>query len=193
MAWPTKPGVKVEVVVFNGKKYRRYPDSPRKHLSRYFSRSGGFLHRDIWEFYNGKIPDGCQIHHRDENHLNNDPKNLECITKEAHAAHRHKAQVEHNKSDAQLEHLARIRGKAAEWHRSPEGVEWHKQHGKRSWVGRVPTALVCEECGGKFESVISTARFCGPSCGNKRWRKDNPGYDALKRARRKAASLQSGG
>lgn len=29
------------------------------------------LHRVVWQYYHGDIPDGCQIHHVDENPSNN--------------------------------------------------------------------------------------------------------------------------
>lgn len=44
----------------------------------------GYLHRAVWEFYNGKIPKGYHIHHKDENKKNNQIENLECLTKHDH-------------------------------------------------------------------------------------------------------------
>ena len=42
------------------------------------------MHRFIWTYFNGKIPDGYEIHHRDFNHDNNDISNLELLTKDEH-------------------------------------------------------------------------------------------------------------
>ena len=42
------------------------------------------LHRFVWCYANGEIPDGCEIHHRDFNHDNNDIANLELVTKDEH-------------------------------------------------------------------------------------------------------------
>lgn len=42
------------------------------------------IHRFIWSYFNGKIPEGYEIHHRDFNHDNNDISNLELVTKEEH-------------------------------------------------------------------------------------------------------------
>lgn len=61
-----KEGVWVEVVVFQGRKYPRYPDSPKKVHRLYFGRSGHLLHRDVWEHHHGPIPDGHHVHHIDE-------------------------------------------------------------------------------------------------------------------------------
>jgi sugar lactone lactonase YvrE len=42
------------------------------------------LHRYVWEFYNGKIPEGYQIHHKDKDKSNNDISNLELMPFSAH-------------------------------------------------------------------------------------------------------------
>ena len=42
------------------------------------------LHREIWKEYNGEIPEGCHIHHKDGNPLNNNIENLECLTASEH-------------------------------------------------------------------------------------------------------------
>jgi AraC-like DNA-binding protein len=40
--------------------------------------------RYIWEKYYGKIPEGNIIHHIDENKMNNNIKNLQCLTYQEH-------------------------------------------------------------------------------------------------------------
>ena len=42
------------------------------------------LHRFVWTYFNGEIPDGCEIHHRDFDKENNDIANLELVTKDEH-------------------------------------------------------------------------------------------------------------
>lgn len=43
-----------------------------------------FIHRDVWQYYHGDIPDEYQIHHVDENKANNAVENLQCLTKQEH-------------------------------------------------------------------------------------------------------------
>ena len=46
-----------------------------------------FVHRIIWEsFYEKKIPDGYDIHHVDNNPLNNSIQNLQCVEHSKHAS-----------------------------------------------------------------------------------------------------------
>lgn len=79
-----------ETIIYNGKKYHRYPESPRRQLRLYFWRHDKWkeppfsLHRQIWIDNYGEIPEGHVIHHKDENTLNNSIDNLECLAKGKH-------------------------------------------------------------------------------------------------------------
>lgn len=42
------------------------------------------MHRYVWEYFNGPIPDNFDVHHKDENKSNNDISNLEIMTKSDH-------------------------------------------------------------------------------------------------------------
>ena len=58
------------------KGYRRVYD-PRQRRLR-------MEHVLVWESFNGPIPPGYQIHHLDDDRLNNRPENLACISATAH-------------------------------------------------------------------------------------------------------------
>lgn len=171
MAFPTKQGINVEVVVFNGYRYRRYPDAQKPVHRNYFARSGKLLHRAVWEHHHGPIPKGMHVHHIDGNPANNDIGNLACVTRDQHWDEHRAAESERNKSPKQLEHLARIRSKAAEWHRSEEGRAWHQEHTKRSLAKtwgkprKFPSlVLQCVWCGVEMKAKSDRKRFCGARC-----------------------------
>lgn len=42
------------------------------------------MHRYVWEFYNGKIPTGYDIHHLNNKKYDNRIENLECLSKSEH-------------------------------------------------------------------------------------------------------------
>ncbi|MGH2761391.1 MAG: HNH endonuclease signature motif containing protein [Thermoleophilaceae bacterium] len=158
-----------EVVIFNGKRFYRYPDSPHRTNRVYYTpgiadRKQGvdYLHREIWKAHNGAIPDRHHVHHRDGNPLNNDLPNLVCLSPAEHAA-------EHwteERAAASRDHAASIRSLTKAWHRSPEGREWHRQHGQAAWAKREPVRHVCEECGAEFDSIVrrDSNRFCSNAC-----------------------------
>ena len=74
-------------IEFNGKIYKRYPNGkhPNYFYWKYGRRcKGTSLHRAVWEYYNGEIPKGYDIHHIDGNPLNNSIENLSCVSKSEH-------------------------------------------------------------------------------------------------------------
>jgi predicted nucleic acid-binding Zn ribbon protein len=182
MPWPKKEGVVSESIVFNGRKYNRYPNSKKRAHREYFTIGGGgsLLHRDVWEFYNGPIPEGMHVHHKDGDTGNNAVENLECLTFEAHFAEHYDARMAYAHSDEQHARLAAIRPKAAEWHKSPEGKEWHRQNtakhlmpGGAAYVAKVaadeyrrnnPDHKVCEECGAAYTTTSKKSKFCSNNC-----------------------------
>lgn len=54
----------------------------------YYRKSNGnreLMHRHVWEYFHGKIPDNHDIHHKDFNRSNNMIENLEIYRKDIHA------------------------------------------------------------------------------------------------------------
>lgn len=75
------------VVEFDGLSWRRCPESVhssnRDYYMTYINRKQIYLHRHVWEFYNGPIPDGYCVHHlRDV--FDNTIGNLEIMEKGEH-------------------------------------------------------------------------------------------------------------
>ena len=155
----------IEVKYFNGVKFTK------QKTGYYTVKINGktmLLHRYIWEYYNGIIPDGYVVHHKDEDKENNDISNLECLPNEKHSTYHgtHKS-PERLKRDS--ENLVEARKKAAEWHRSEAGRECSRRTAKRlieqgKWN---PTTLyTCENCGKQFIGVKRKAKhkFCSGAC-----------------------------
>lgn len=165
-----------ETVVYNGIRFRRYPDSPRWADRTYFRPSGnegkrglGALHQEIWKAAHGPIPSGHHIHHQDGDSLNNAVENLVAIPEFDHLSLHGRRPA----TDAQREHLARIREFATYWHRSPAGRAWHVNHGKAVWQGREPRVFTCVMCAREYTSVKpSNTRFCSNAC-KSRWRRQS--------------------
>jgi endogenous inhibitor of DNA gyrase (YacG/DUF329 family) len=155
-----------EKITYDGYKwYRYYPTSERRSDRLYFKGLVDgeltYLHRYVWEKYNGPVPVGHFVHHIDGDPLNNAPDNLQAVTVEQHI----REHWSEERSEAARQHASEIRVLASEWHRSPEGREWHRLHGKRAWANRKPIALICEQCGNGFETTKYTnARFCSNRC-----------------------------
>lgn len=129
------------------------------------------LHKAVWEFYNQrKIPKGYHIHHKDFNNENNDPANLEIMKASDHLSlHGKRNYANPEFARKACANLDKIRGKASEWHRSSEGLEWHRQHALES-IGKTwerSHECVCTQCGKTFMATIEGALYCCDKCGNR--------------------------
>ena len=159
----------VETIDFNGHKYRRYPDSENYVDKTYFQRGGGkgFLHRHVWEHYNGPIPDSCHVHHIDGDPGNNDISNLCLLTETKHLSDHGKKNMARKMQEdpAWLNHLSEIRPMTVEWHRSADGRAWHRAHASTSIQKRPVLNLICDNCGGEFSTQGNGRdRFCSNKC-----------------------------
>ena len=159
-------------IEYNGVKFRRYPDSKRRSdriyyrpSSNYIKSGVGYLHEEIWRSEVGPIPEGFHIHHKDGNPDNNSITNLECLPGFTHLSNHAKEFYAGNKEWVK-NHLEEIRPLTKEWHRSPEGHEWHSQHGRSAWSTRKPTKRICDHCGKSFEDITRRdgTRFCSNAC-----------------------------
>lgn len=156
-----------EVIVFQGKRFYRYPQSSALDKKNYFYHRTNtkpykvlLLHREVWKFYNGQIPDGVVVHHKDGNHLNNDISNLECLDRAAHAKHH----WDNNKMHDGFRVFCK--------------TEKGKEYLKKSWQHMMQKKslfvkdCVCETCGVEFKSKSHKKVYnCSAKCANTRSRK----------------------
>src|SRR3990167_9046125 len=175
----------VDVIVFRGIKFRRYPDAKGRTDRVYWTpgiadRANGCkrLHEEIWIAANGPIPKRRHIHHRDGNPLNNSIENLECVT----AKHHSREHWTKERSERSRRWVEKIRPLAAAWHRSPAGKRWHKKNAQTVWEkirSRKPVLGKCDHCGEPFPKVINKSnwRFCSNNC-KSAWRRKSHRDDA---------------
>ena len=162
-----------EETTFNGITYCRYPDAKSRVASLYYhpewkAKQNGcdFLHREIWKHHNGPIPEGYDIHHKDENPLNNDPSNLECLS---HSDHR---------SLHALLRLERLQAAHAKWRMTDEAKEFYKGKGKLFWLDRKPEKATCQQCGKEYQTPFpERSKFCNPNCKQKVRRDKKPDHE----------------
>ena len=89
---------------FNGRIYSL-------HSTGYLYRGRQALHRVVWEYHNGAIPDGYHVHHVDEDKTNNDIGNLKIISAgdhvNIHRANNEKARLEAFRNSKKAKSAAR--------------------------------------------------------------------------------------
>lgn len=151
---------------FNGRLYylresQGYYYAPRK------DRSGlDMLHRMVYIHYNGEIPKGYCIHHKDGNKGNNDISNLECVKSSEHS-HYHGVNAPEELIEFRKRNLEEnARPAASVWHGSENGKEWHKQHYEQMKDKlHEKVEAVCIVCGKKYMTTRKeNAKCCSNAC-----------------------------
>ena len=166
-----------------------YLDGIKFHLDKKSGYYGGCihnrkirLHRYIWEKYNGEIPKGYHIHHKDKNKFNNNIDNLIMLSASEHEKLHESLRTEEEKTIRKNNLNKNARPKAIEWHGSEDGIEWHKKQGVKvaKKLKDVKIQKICKLCQNEFiDNGFNKAFFCSNKC-KSRWRRLN-GLDNEKR------------
>jgi endogenous inhibitor of DNA gyrase (YacG/DUF329 family) len=136
----------------------------------------------------GEIPPGFEVHHIDENKFNNNPENLQILSKVEHRRVHSKRQWRGERwtcgkpnfdkatKDAlharAKNHMNNIRPAASEWHKSPEAKEFHRRIARlsveKNYGSNAPRVAVrCTVCGIEFDTWLLHAKkrkFCSSRC-----------------------------
>ncbi len=161
----SKQGHLVETVEFDGLTYRRYPNAKHSSAKNYFTRSGGSLHRAVWEFYHGPIPAFHEIHHIDRNPQNNSIENLLCMDRKTHLDYHAANWTESHRQNASAS-IAKHRHLAYQWHQTQEGIDCHIENGRKQWHACKTREFACQQCGEKFKSksYVKEVKHCSRKC-----------------------------
>lgn len=152
---------------FNGSHYVR-DDKTGYYLCHDGYGAGHRLHRDIWEYYNGTIPEGYHIHHKDHDKGNNDIENLQLMSNSEHQKLHGAELTEEQREKKRKNVIEKANPAASKWHGSEEGVKWHTENGKRVMARRKSRKYICSFCSKEFETKryygeVENA-FCSNNC-----------------------------
>jgi hypothetical protein len=165
---------KSESVIYNGITFRRYPESENWADRNYYRpnsthiRNGvKAIHIEIYQAHYGPVPKGYHVDHKNGDTGNNSKENLQALSPREHSD----KHLSPERSQRAREHAERIRPLTKEWHASPAGIEWHRQHALNANFGHFTFGTRnCEQCTKPFEAKTNTARFCSNNCKTK-WRR----------------------
>ena len=159
-----------QFIIYEGIKFWKSSNYYYKEIRKNGKRTKKALHHYIWEqFHKRKVPEGHVIHHKDGDKHNNNIENLQLMTDIDHRSLESKklhANEEYTKRNN--EHLKIIGEKAKLWHKSPEGIKWHQEHGKDCWSkeNREKRVIIktCEYCKKEFKAMFKRGKYCSMRC-----------------------------
>jgi hypothetical protein len=139
-------------------------------------------HRYVYAKKHGPIPPGYHVHHKDEDKSNNEIDNLELMFGTDHFTYHGQKNADDPDWLAWSRENMRVNAchAAAEWHRSPEGREWHSKHAKQIAQTRESSDFKCEQCAASFRAIDNgRVKFCSNAC-KSAWRRGS-GVDNVTR------------
>lgn len=157
---------------FNGEVFTRDERTGYYLTTNNAAEPGRRLHRVVWEYFNGSIPTGYDIHHKDHNKKNNDIENLTCVSRKEHRRI-HADEVSPETIAKMRKNLTdNARPLASQWHKSEAGREWHRvQYERTKDRLHAKKKFICEYCGREYEGTVhSVNRFCSNKC-KSAWRR----------------------
>lgn len=147
---------------FNGKRYGLYKSNRyyRRTVSTNGKKTTASLHREVWEYHNGAIPDNLVIDHIDRDRHNNDISNLRLVTWKG------------NRDNMSEENKQKSRDRLAKYNSLQTGKWWQDEDRKKkraeslssSWSTREPIQKVCILCGNIFYAKHNVAKYCSKEC-----------------------------
>lgn len=115
----------------------------------YFQRKGKRLHRMVWEYNNGPIPEGYEVHHVDGDKSHNDIENLQLLPG---GEHTRLHMTDPDRIDQSRINVSIARDAAREWHGTKDGFAFHSKHAKEYWQHAEMRTYVCSFCGEAFQT-----------------------------------------
>lgn len=119
------------------------------------------IHREVWRYHHGDIPDGCEIHHIDEDKANNLIENLQCLTRNEHRQV-HGSIMQNIKKKTFVceycgkEYVAYDTGRNRFCSSRCLSRAFRKSHKTEK--------KICSSCGKEFIATHKNQKYCSPQC-----------------------------
>lgn len=138
----------------------------------YYQRKGKRLHREVWEYHNGEIPEGYDVHHIDGDRNDNNIDNLQLMLRsEHHSLH----MSEPERKEQSRENIKKAAEAAKPWHKTERGQQFHSEHAKEYWASAKMNTYTCVYCGKEFQTKHIYGQYDNTFCCAKHkayWRKE---------------------
>lgn len=156
---PTVENIDDKHQSFNGFYFRQTRDG-------HFVSSNQPIHRAVWSYYNGEIPDGYHIHHIDGNKANNAVENLQCLTATEHSQLHNPPK----RGTRLVKKMFVCQNCGREYEAFDAGVNRFCSADCRTQYEENQArtiAKICPYCGKEFKTRHANAECCSHSCASK--------------------------
>jgi hypothetical protein len=145
------------------------------------------LHKSIYEFYNGPVLPGFELHHIDFNKENNEISNIKCLSIRDHKKIHNEDKKKKYGNNWNKENIKKARIGLRKWFDSKDYVKWVDENRERirenarmSYRNRKKIKIKCDVCGKYFSGYKERKKMiCSPGCWAK-YRRDE-GLDNVKK------------
>lgn len=141
----------------------------------------GTIHRDIWRYYCGEIPDGYEVHHKDLNPENNDISNLQILTRAEHRKlHQNMAKLhlERTFSTYTCENCGKTFKARTDSNR--KFCSYKCRRAKEFELKRKEKSRrICKNCGKEFFAARDIQAFCCDNCRRLYYHKKEKRYEKV--------------
>ena len=153
----------MEYQTFNGIQF--YQTKPNDYFRHSVGHTTILMHKYVWEYYNGKIPKGYEVHHIDRNRANNDISNLQLLSKAEHKRLHKELLTDEEREWKRNNVVTKAVPKAIEWHKSEEGKAWHQTQVLTRKDNRTERHFVCEVCNKAYSRFTNRdSKYCCNAC-----------------------------
>lgn len=155
-----------ETAVFNDYRFKKDKNTGYYLSSKLINGKRKRLHVYMWEYFNGFVEQGYQIHHIDHDKDNNEIENLVALPRKEHQKIHNAEMTAETKRKLRENLNEKALPKAIEWHKSEEGRAWHKENYEKHKDRLHQTEeYICKVCGKSFIAAKNGHPcFCSNNC-----------------------------
>lgn len=155
--------MRVEIIdgktqVFNGRRFRLHKN--QRYFKASVNKKNQYLHRMVWEYHNGKIPDGMMIDHIDMDKSNNGISNLRLVTPK-----QNRENIPYEAKEKYRHNMIKYNSlQIGKWWQDEEKSKSRSNKLSKNWREREPIPKSCILCGSEFSSKHQVAKYCSKEC-----------------------------